>query len=117
MTPGPCNLTMTRGCRFPASGSIVLQMIGGSGAFDLTGFSAAAQVRVEPGGDVILDLEPAVTNAVGGEITLTAFSDEETSIYVAGVYHWDLILTNVTNSVSGRYLAGQFYIVDKITDS
>ena len=117
MTPGPYNLTMTRGCRFPASGSIVLQLIGGSGPFDLTGYSAQAQVRVQPDDTVILDLEPLVTSALTGEITLTAFSDEETELYEAGVYSWDLILTDVTNVVTGRYLAGQFYIVNKITDS
>lgn len=117
MTPGAYNLTMTRGVRFPASGAIVLQLIGGSGPFDLTGYSAEAQVRVEPGGDVILDLEPIVTDAANGEITLATFTDEETALYVAGVYQWDLILTSVTNEVTGRYLAGQFYIVNKITDS
>lgn len=117
MTPGAYNLTMTRGCRFPAVGVIDLQLIGGSGPFDLTGYSAQAQVRVEPGGDVILDLDPTVTDAVNGHIALASFTDEETELYVADVYSWDLILTDVTNQVTGRYLAGQFYIVDKITES
>lgn len=108
---------MTRGVRFPAAGAIVLQLIGGSGPFDLTGYTAQAQVRVQPSEDVILDLEPEVTDDVNGEITLSTFTDEETSVYIAGVYSWDLILTSVTNEVTGRYLAGQFYIVDKITES
>ena len=108
---------MTRGCRFPAAGSIVLQLIGGSGAFNLTGYTAQAEVRVQPDSDVILDLEPIVTSALTGEITLSSFTDEETELYIAGVYSWDLILTDVTNQVTGRYLAGQFYIVNKITDS
>lgn len=108
---------MTRGCRFPAVGVIDLQLIGGSGAFDLTGYTAQAQVRVEPGGDVILDLDPTVTSAATGHIALASFSDEETELYVAGVYGWDLILTDVTNQVTGMYLAGQFYIIDKKTDS
>jgi len=117
MTPGPYNFTMTRGCRFPAWGATTLQMIGGSGPFDLTGYTAQAEVRVQPGDPVILDLEPVVTDEVNGMITLAVFSDEETALYIAGVYQWDLIVTTVTNEVIGRFLAGQFYIVDKDTDS
>lgn len=117
MTPGAYNLTMTRGCRFPAQGSIVLQLIGGSGPINLTGVTAEAEVRVQPDSDVILDLEPSVTGVLTGEISLAPFSDEETEQYIAGVYQWDLILTDVNNVITGRYLAGQFYIVNKITDS
>ena len=117
MTPGAYNFTMTRGCRFPAWGATTLQMIGGSGPFDLTGYTAQAEVRVQPGDTVILDLEPVVTTPLTGTITLAVFSDEETELYAAGVYQWDLILTDVTNQVMGRFLAGQFYIVDKDTDS
>lgn len=117
MTPGTYNISMTRGVRFPAAGAIVLQFMGGSGPFDLTDYTAQAQVRAEPGGDVILDLDPIVTTPLTGEVTLATFTDEETSLYVAGVYQWDFLLTNVTNEVTGRYLAGQFYIVNKITES
>ena len=66
---------------------------------------------------MILDLEPIVTDAVNGMITLAVFTDEETALYIAGVYQWDLIVTTVTNEVIGRFLAGQFYIVNKDTDS
>lgn len=117
MTPGTYNLTMTRGCRFPAAGAIVLQCIGGSGPFDLTGFTAQAQVRVQTADAVVLDLEPIITVPLSGYLELSTFSDEETMLYVAGVYQWDLILSSVTNDTTGRYIAGQFYIVDKITNS
>ncbi len=117
MTPGTYNLTMTRGCRFPAAGVIALQFIGGGGPFDLTGFTAQAQVRVQTADAVILDLEPVITDAVTGSIALTPFSDDETMLYIAGVYQWDLILTSVNNDTSGLYIKGQFYIVNKITDS
>ena len=117
MTPGPYNFTMTRGCRFPAWGATTLQLIGGSGPFDLTGYTAQAEVRVQPDDTVILDLEPEVTDAVNGVITLAVFDDETTEQYIAGVYQWDLIISTVDNEELGRFLAGQFYIVDKITDS
>jgi hypothetical protein len=108
---------MTRGCRFPAQGSIVLQLIGGSGPFDLTGFTFEAQVRVQTADAVVLDLEPIITAPLTGTLELATFSDEETMLYTAGVYQWDLIGTSVTNDTTGRYLAGQFYIVNKITNS
>ena len=108
---------MTRGCRFPAWGATTLQMIGGSGPFDLTGYTAQAEVRVQPGDTVILDLEPIVTAPLSGTITLAVFTDEETAIFQSGVYQWDLLLTDVTNQVIGRFLAGQFYIVNKDTES
>lgn len=114
MIPGEYNITMTRGCVRPL---IEIQLIGGNGPFDLTGYTPAAQVRVEPGGDVILDLEPVVSDAAQGKIQTAEFTDEETMQYVAGVYHWDLTLENVENSIFGRFLTGQFYIVDKITNS
>jgi len=92
-------------------------MIGGSGPFNLTGYTAQSEVRVQPGDTVILDLEPVVTDAANGIITLAVFTDEETALFVAGVYQWDIIVTDVTNQVIGRFLAGQFYIVNKDTDS
>ena len=114
MTPGAYNITMTRGVVFPV---IVLQFIGANGPFDLTGYTPQAQVRAEPGSDVILDLEPTVIDATGGYVALAEFLDEETMLYVAGVYQWDFLLTDVNNNVFGRFLMGQFYIVDKITNS
>jgi hypothetical protein len=92
-------------------------MIGGSGPFDLTGYTVQAEVRVQSGDPVILDLEPVVTDAANGMVAFAVFSDEETALYEAGVYQWDCIATNVTNEVVGRFLTGQFYIVDKVTDS
>lgn len=117
MTPGTYNLIMTRGCRFPAQGVIVFQLIGGSGPIDITTSTFQAQVRVQTGDAVILDLQPTVTDPLTGTLELTPFNDEETMLYLAGVYQWDLIRTDVTNDVTGRYIAGQFYIVDKITNS
>lgn len=105
---------MTRGSTLSL---FTFQFLGGSGPFNLTGWSAQAQVRVQSGEDVILDLEPEVSDATAGIITTASFSDEETSLYEAGVYQWDLILINVNNEVFGPYLQGQFYIVNKITDS
>jgi len=114
VTPGAYNITMTRGVTFPA---ITLQCLSGSGPFNLTGYTAQAQVRVQPDADVILDLAPVITDAVNGYVQLSSFTDEETALLIAGVYQWDFLLTDVNNEVFGRFIFGQFYIVNKITDS
>ena len=105
---------MTRGVTFP---TITLQFLTGSGPFDLTGYTAQSQVRVQPSDPVVLDLAPIITDAVNGFIDLSSFTDEETMLLVAGVYQWDFLLVTATNEVFGRYIFGQFYIVDKVTDS
>lgn len=114
MFPGAYNITLTRGSTFSVIG---LQLLGGSGPFNLTGFTCQSQVRVEAGGDVILDLEPIVSDAASGMVELVTLSDEETSLLPIGVYHWDFLLVDVENEVFGPIVVGQFYIVDKITDS
>ena len=50
-------------------------------------------------------------------VELTTLTDEETSLLPIGVYHWDFLLVDVYNEVFGPIVVGQFYIVDKITDS
>jgi hypothetical protein len=114
MFPGAYNITLVRGSTFSVIG---LQLLGGSGPFDLTGFTCQSQVRVQPGEDVILDLEPVVSDAVSGMVELTTLTDEETSLFPIGVYHWDFLLVDVYNEVFGPIVVGQFYIVDKVTDS
>ncbi len=114
MFPGAYNITLVRGSTFSLIG---LQLLGGSGPFNLTGFTCQSQVRVEPGGTVILDLEPVVADAASGMVETASFTDEETALLPLGVYHWDFLLVDVYNEVFGPLVVGQFYIVDKITDS
>lgn len=114
MTPGVYNITLYRGSTFPLVG---IQFIGGSGPFDLTGFTAKSEVRVQSGESVILDLQPEVSDAASGTITIPSLTDEQTLALPAGVYHWDLLLLDVFNEVFGPFLTGQFYILDKITAS
>lgn len=114
MFPGVYNITLVRGSTFTVIG---LQLLGGNGPFDLTGFSCQSQVRVQPSEEVILDLEPIVADAASGMVELVTLSDEETSLLPIGVYHWDFLLVDVQNEVFGPIVQGQFYIVDKITDS
>ena len=113
MLPGIYDITMYRGSSFDLLG---LQFIGGNGPFNLTGFTCQAQVRLQPGEDVILDLQPEVSDPVAGMVTIAALTDEETLGLPAGTYNWDLLLTDVFNEVFGPFVAGKFYIVDKITN-
>jgi hypothetical protein len=112
--PGKYDITMTRGCTFPA---IVLTFSGQSGPVDLTGWVPYAEVRLVSHGRVILDLEPVITDAVNGEVTLAAFTDEETAALKQGDYLWDFIMDDGTGAIMGRFLAGDFNIVNKVTKS
>ena len=114
MFPGVFNIELVRSSTFSMIG---MQFMGGSGPFDLTGFTPSAQVRVQPRGDIVLDLQPEIADATSGMVVIPAISDEDTSILPIGVYHWDFLLTDVYNEVFGPFVVGQFYIIDKITDS
>lgn len=91
--------------------------MGGSGPFDLSGFTPRSQVRVQPYGEVILDLEPEVADEASGMIEIPSISDEDTALLPLGVYHYDMNLIDIFNEVLPPFLIGQFYIIDKITDS
>ena len=62
---------------------------------DLTGSTAFGEVRTDAGSAVIFDLQPTITDASGGEITIER-TDEATGAISAssGEYSWDLIHQN-----------------------
>src|SRR5882762_3216973 len=100
---GTLNLTLIRGCTFEI---MTLTMLGTDGnPVNLTGFTAAAEVRVSSGTTVIIDLVPSITNAAGGEITIPAINDETTFTYVIGLYSWDLLLEDGSDN-NQQMLAG-----------
>jgi len=111
MTPGTFNITITKGTTFKA----IVLTINPDDPLDLTGWSAFAEVRASSGGSVVLDLAPSITDAAGGEITLTTLTDEQTALLPAGNYQWDLLLEDASGEIFGRVLAGRFSIIDKIT--
>lgn len=87
---------------------------------DLTGLAAEALVRrsTDPKSETVLDLQPVVTNAVAGEITIPAISKTVTETFRLGNFHWDLVLRDTTTQERfGPFVQGPFPISDNITST
>jgi hypothetical protein len=85
-----------------------------SAAVDLTGWSVFAEVRQLPFNSVILDLNPSITDAANGEVTIT-LTDEVTATLRAGSHKWDIMLENPGGERLGPYLQGEFVVQGMIT--
>ncbi len=83
---------------------------------DLTGITPYAEVRRTPESDVTLDLNPSVTDAATGEITIPPISTADTQDYdFTGTFNWDLVLVNGSGDRFGPYIKGPFVVADNIT--
>jgi len=83
---------------------------------DLTDITPEAVVRRTTDSDVVLDLNPSVTNAATGEITIPAISSDDTrDMDFVGTLGWDLVLVNGSGDRFGPYVAGPFVVKDNIT--
>lgn len=84
---------------------------------NLTGYTPEAQVRRTERGGMIVDLEPTVTNAATGEITIPSKTTEETTAITSyGKFYWDLVLkVTATEERVGPFVQGTFIISDTIT--
>ena len=87
---------------------------------DLTGFTAAAQVRDKPGGTSVMDLACAITTAAGEtvpnvvNVTLDA-SDWPAGALQVGAAAWDLQLTGATGEPVITIVAGAVTITQDVT--
>ncbi len=82
---------------------------------DLTGFTAQAQVRRNSTSDVMLDLNPSVTDPSNGEITIPGISTSDTQdLENVGTFQWDLVLISGGERF-GPFVKGPFVITDNIT--
>ena len=83
---------------------------------DLTGITPEAVVRRTDESDVVIDLNPSVTNAATGEITIPAMTTTTTkNMDFVGTFGWDLVLVNGGGERFGPYLSGPFVVKDNIT--
>ena len=83
---------------------------------DLTGWSVYAEVRKKSGDVVLMDLEPTITDAPNGQVTIQK-TDEQMLELDAAVYRWDLILEDETGQAFPPYIGGKFTVSKKITNS
>lgn len=112
MEAGKYNVKHTAGASFKLE---LLLKVDGGGAFDLTGCTAFAHVRKQAGHeDVLIDLDPAITDAVGGEITIE-IEDEVTANWKAGFWKWDVIIELADGSVTEPIVSGSFLVSKSVT--
>lgn len=83
-------------------------------AVPLTGFSVFAVARPQLESPNEIDLEPAITNAVGGIITIE-LTDAKTNQFPAGEYVWDLVLANAIGQRLPPLLAGPLTVIDYVS--
>lgn len=82
---------------------------------DLTGYTVEAVVRRNSTAKVTLDLNPSITNAVNGEITIPPIPSSDTEDFdFVGTFRWDLMLIAGGNRY-GPYVKGPFVVTDNIT--
>lgn len=111
MTPARVNIDIHTGYTF----TLKIVCKDSAGEFvDLTGYTPYAEIRSGPGEAVIVDLSPSITDATGGEVTIT-LTDETTAALTAGNYHWDLMLENAVGARLGPYVAGRADVFASIT--
>ena len=83
---------------------------------DLTGITSEAVVRRTDESDVVIDLNPSVTNAATGEITIPAMTTTTTkNMDFVGTFGWDLVLVNGGGDRFGPYISGPFVVGDNTT--
>src|SRR4051812_39102797 len=107
-------LTVTKGITF---GPIVITCKDDAGvAIPLTGYTPFAEVRESADATaVILNLQPVITNAASGIVTIPTIPKETTRGMTAGVFHWDFILQKPTGERIGPFVRGFFKIKGIIT--
>jgi hypothetical protein len=80
---------------------------------------AEAKVRrsEKPGAEVILDLNPSVTDALLGQITIPGITKDTTdALEFVGDFRWDLVLVRQLDGERfGPFAKGRFVVSDNIT--
>ena len=90
---------------------------GSNNPVDITGYTPYAQVRDKPGGRLILDLQPSISNAVAGSVVISLTS-AQTKALDHGTFVWDFQMrTPVAQGslIIGPFLSGRFVVNDSVT--
>jgi hypothetical protein len=90
---------------------------GGPGVVvNLTGYSVHAQARRIPDDTLLQDLNPTITSAAGGEITIPKFTDEQTLNFKPITNgKWSLVLENSTGDWLPAIVAGAYTVTTSVT--
>lgn len=113
MTPARLDLTIYRGITFDP---VIFNVKDGSGnAINLSGWQVFANSR--NGYGKMIDLQPTITSAATGQVTIGSFTPTKTASFNSGEQPWDLILENPTGSKLGPYVSGIITVNDTVTQS
>ena len=82
-------------------------------AVSLVGYSAAAQIRKSYSSSTSTDFTTSISNASGGEITIT-LSDTQTAALEAGRYLYDVLIT-ASGGDKTRVVEGQVTVNPSVT--
>lgn len=82
-------------------------------AIDITGWQFWAEAREDA---KVINLNPTITDATAGEITLEA-TDEQTTLWERGDYDWDLIAEDDAGVKFGPIVTGRLGVSETITQS
>ena len=81
---------------------------------DLTGYTAAAQIRKTYASTAVSSTFTTALSGVGGQVTLS-LTDTQTSALADGRYVYDLNITDTNTSVTTRVVEGQEIITPGVT--
>jgi hypothetical protein len=82
---------------------------------DITGWVPWAEVRSAPDLALVVNLNPTISDSVGGIVLIPAIEDEQTIILPEGKFKWDFTMQNPAGQRLGPYVRGSFTINSKIT--
>jgi len=109
------NLTLWRGITFDSFLILCFQDVNLTIPANITGWTPFAEVRSIPYGPLQINLNPFISNATGGVVTIPLITDAVTISYVSGKYKWDFTMNDPGGERHGPYVSGSFIIKDKIT--
>src|SRR5215472_1882823 len=113
-----CGNEYTICCQQYASFSLLITWLDENGSpVDLSGYSAAMQVRFALGGYLLIELTNSngmITLGGTAGTVLLIISAAKTTLFAPGAYHYDILLTSA-GGVATRLLEGSFYVEAGIT--
>lgn len=101
---------------YEPQGAVTGTATGTDNPVDLTGYTPKAEVRRTSSSNVVLDLNPSVTDGVNGEVTIPAISSSDTQDFdFVGAFNWDFVLVSSLGERLGPFIKGPFFVADNIT--
>ena len=105
-------ITIYKGLTF---GPLVINAVDTEGGeYSLSGWSVHAEIRRNSDGAVLLDLNPLITDAPNGEITID-LADSATDTLETGNAEWDLILEAPGGQLLPPIVGGPVAVIRSIT--